>query len=89
VPIEDHSNNILPGIAEKPVGSVSDEDKKTLTMAVEGNFETLFTWNYEQGEYAPIEALYRKAKVSQWDSDLDIDWWSAARSIGPAIRVIR
>lgn len=74
VTIEKDSNKILPGILDLPMETVSDEDKKALIMAVEGTFDTLFTWNYEQGERVPVEALYKKAKVSQWDSELDIDW---------------
>ena len=87
--IEEHSNKILPGIADRPMETVSDEDKKALIITVQGSFDTLLTWNYEQGERVPIDALYKKAKMSQWDSDLDIDWRSAARSIGPAIPAIR
>ena len=71
--VEKHSG-IIRGIVDRPLETVSDEDKKALIMAVEGTFDTLFTWNYEQGEHVPIEALYKKAKTSQWDSDLDIDW---------------
>src|SRR5271155_927982 len=72
--IEEHSNKIPSGMADKPVEAVSDEDKKALIMAVQGSFDTLLTWNYEQCERVPIDALYKKAKMSQWDSDLDIDW---------------
>ncbi|ULK98532.1 ferritin-like domain-containing protein [Bradyrhizobium sp. I71] len=72
--IDKDSNKILPGILDLPMETVSAEDKKALIMAVEGTFDTLFTWNYEQGENKPIETLYKKAKTSQWDSDLDIDW---------------
>jgi hypothetical protein len=74
VTIDKYAGAILPGIADRPLETVSDEDKKALIMAVEGTFDTLFTWNYEQGEHGPLEALYKKAKLSQWDSDLDIDW---------------
>ena len=87
--MRDHSNKILPGIADRPAETVSDEDKKTLIMAVEGTFDTLFTWKYEQGEHVPIEALYKKAKISQWDSDLDIDWSVAGQIDRHAIIVIR
>jgi hypothetical protein len=74
VTTDKYSAKILPGIADRPIETVSDEDKKALIMAVEGTFDTLFTWNYEQGEQGQLEALYKKAKLSQWDSDLDIDW---------------
>lgn len=72
--IDRYAGKIPPGIADRPLETVSDEDKKALIMAVEGTFDTLFTWNYEQGEHGPLEALYKKAKLSQWNSDLDIDW---------------
>src|SRR4029077_4579437 len=74
VTIDKNSDKILPGIADRPIETVSDEDKKALIMAVRGTFDTLFNWNYEQGGSIPIDALYKKAKMSQWDSDLDIDW---------------
>ena len=54
--------------------ALSDREKLELIRAVEGTFDTLFTWDYAKGERAPLEALYRKAKTSQWDVDLDIDW---------------
>ena len=42
--------------------------------AVETSFATLLTWNYDKGERAQVEALYKRAKEKQWDVDLDIDW---------------
>jgi hypothetical protein len=62
------------GVADEPPESASDADKKGLISAVEASFSTLFSWNYEQGERAPVDALYKKARTAQWDSDLDIDW---------------
>lgn len=62
------------GIADQPIETVSDTEKLAMIRAVEGTFDTLFTVDYEQGERGPIDAIYRKAKTSQWDSDLDIDW---------------
>jgi hypothetical protein len=41
---------------------------------VETSFDTLFSWNYDKGERAQVDALYRRAKEKQWDVDLDIDW---------------
>ena len=55
--IDRYAGKIPPGIADRPLETVSDEDKKALIMAVEGTFDTLFTWNYEQGEHGPLEAL--------------------------------
>jgi para-aminobenzoate N-oxygenase AurF len=61
-------------IAGRPADAVSDADKRALIRAVEGTFDTLFTWDYAKGEREQVDALYRKAKSSQWDVDLDIDW---------------
>jgi hypothetical protein len=68
------SNQIPAGLADQSVATVSDTDKRAMIRAVESTFDTLFTFDYDQGERRPIDALYRKAKTSQWDSDLDIDW---------------
>jgi hypothetical protein len=57
-----------------PAEQVSDADKTALVVAVEGTFDTLFTWDYNKGERPQIDALYKKAKTAQWDVDLDIDW---------------
>jgi hypothetical protein len=65
---------IASGLADQAPENVSDADKKRLISAVEASFSTLFTWNYEQGERAPVDALYKKARTMQWDADLDIDW---------------
>lgn len=65
---------ITPGIADAPTDAITAADKIALITAVTATFDTLLTWNYTPGEHTPIEALYKKAKASQWDSDLDIDW---------------
>jgi hypothetical protein len=62
------------GVADAPPHTVSDADRIALIRAVESSFDTLFTWDYDKGERAQIDALYRKAKSAQWDVDLDIDW---------------
>lgn len=73
-------DQIPAGIADQPAEIVSDTDKRAMIQAVESirvvesKFDTLFTFDYDQGERGQIDALYRKAKTSQWDSDLDIDW---------------
>jgi hypothetical protein len=53
---------------------ISDAEKQAQVVAVEGTFDTLFTWDYAKGERAQVDALYTRAKTSQWDVDLDIDW---------------
>ena len=50
------------------------DERKALIHAVQGSFDTLFTWDYEQGERMPLNSLYKKAKLAQWDAELDIDW---------------
>ena len=50
------------------------DEKKALIHAVETGFQTLLIWQYGQGERMPLDALYKKAKLAQWDSELDIDW---------------
>jgi hypothetical protein len=74
VPIESRSEDRIHSLIDQPLETISIDDKKALITAVERTFDTLFTWNYEQGELDTIDALYKKAKMSQWDSDLDIDW---------------
>jgi hypothetical protein len=74
VPIESRSEDRIHSLIDQPLETISIDDKKALITAVESTFDTLFTWNYEQGELDTIDALYKKAKMSQWDPDLDIDW---------------
>src|SRR5689334_7410901 len=57
-----------------PMPAHSTDDKTALIHAVRTGFDTLFTWRYDQGERMPLDALYKKAKLAQWDADLDIDW---------------
>ena len=74
MPIESRSEDRIHSLLDQPLETISIDDKKALITAVESTFDTLFTWNYEQGELDTIDALYKKAKMSQWDPDLDIDW---------------
>jgi para-aminobenzoate N-oxygenase AurF len=62
------------GVAGQPAGEVTECDKRALVTAVECTFDSMFVLDYDQGERAQLDALYRKAKTSQWDVDLDIDW---------------
>jgi para-aminobenzoate N-oxygenase AurF len=52
----------------------TDEEKTSLIHAVQSNFSTLLTWRYDQAMKMPVNALYKKAKLAQWDSDFDIEW---------------
>lgn len=64
--------------ADRPVDTDIPEeasnDKQEVIHAVQSTFKTLFTWRYEQGEKSPLQSLYKKAKLAQWDSEFDIDW---------------
>ena len=42
--------------------------------SVVDNAEAIFTWNYEKGERPRLERLYEKAKTSQWNAEVDLDW---------------
>lgn len=72
--VKANSNDLQPGLVTNQAASLLGDDKTNLIMAVTGRYDTLFNWNYEIGENASLDELYKKAKLSQWDSDLDIDW---------------
>ncbi len=40
---------------------------------VESKFDTVFTWDYERSR-VPLAKLYEKAKSSQWNVEVDLDW---------------
>lgn len=63
-----------PTEAQAKAGADPEADKIALIRAVEGTFDTLFTWDYTQGGRPQIDALYRKARSAQWDADIDLDW---------------
>jgi hypothetical protein len=54
--------------------AVSNSDMTSTISHVQNNAETIFTWNYEKGERPPLEKLYEKAKVSQWNGETDLPW---------------
>jgi hypothetical protein len=41
--------------------------------SVRAEFDTVFTWDYEQSRAALVK-LYEKAKTSQWNASTDLDW---------------
>ncbi len=41
---------------------------------VVNNADTLFTWDYSKGARPKLEKLYEKAKRSQWNAEVDLDW---------------
>jgi hypothetical protein len=48
-------------------------DKLDTVHAVQAEFDTIFTWDYERSRPALIK-LYEKAKTSQWNATTDLDW---------------
>ena len=54
--------------------AVSNSDMTSTISHVQNNAETIFTWNYAKGERPPLEKLYEKAKVSQWNGETDLPW---------------
>jgi hypothetical protein len=49
-------------------------DDGSLAAAVESEFETIFTWDYEKGSRPKLNRLYEKAKTSMWNAETDLDW---------------
>jgi hypothetical protein len=49
-------------------------DDGSLAAAVESEFETIFTWDYEKGARPKLNRLYEKAKTSMWNAETDLDW---------------
>jgi hypothetical protein len=43
-------------------------------LAVSSRYDTLFTWDYEQGARPKLARLYEKAKTSQWNATTDLPW---------------
>ena len=54
--------------------SVVNHDRDEVIRAVQDNADALFTWNYEKGERPALNRLYEKAKTSQWNGEVDLDW---------------
>ena len=54
--------------------SVTTPDDGTLVAAVESEFDTIFTWDYEKGSRPKLNRLYEKAKTSMWNAETDLDW---------------
>jgi hypothetical protein len=62
VPIESRSEDRIHSLIDQPLETISIDDKKALITAVESTFDTLFTWNYEQGELDTIDASTRRRR---------------------------
>ncbi len=54
--------------------SVTTPDDGALAAAVESEFDTIFTWDYEKGSRPKLNRLYEKAKTSMWNAETDLDW---------------
>jgi hypothetical protein len=53
---------------------VVNTDLDEAMHAVASGGDTIFTWDYTKGRYPALERLYEKAKKSQWNAEVDIDW---------------
>jgi hypothetical protein len=42
--------------------------------AVRDHADAIFTWDYEKGARPGLHKLYEKAKASQWNGEVDLDW---------------
>jgi hypothetical protein len=54
--------------------ALTNRDMESDLSAVQSNFDTIFTWNYEKGTRPALNKLYEKAKTSQWNAETDLDW---------------
>ncbi len=54
--------------------SITTPDDGTLAAAVQSEFDTIFTWDYEKGSRPKLNRLYEKAKTSMWNAETDLDW---------------
>ncbi len=54
--------------------SVTTPDDGSLVAAVQSEFDTVFTWDYEKGSRPKLHRLYEKAKTSMWNAETDLDW---------------
>ena len=54
--------------------SLTNRDSTAELLAVQSNFDSIFTWQYQKGTRPQLNKLYEKAKGSQWDGEKDLDW---------------
>jgi hypothetical protein len=54
--------------------AVSNTDLDEILHTVRSNYDTIFTWNYEQGSRPKLNRLYEKAKTSMWNAQTDLPW---------------
>ena len=48
-------------------------DQHDTIHAVEADFDTIFSWDYDRSRGSLVK-LYEKAKTSQWNASTDLDW---------------
>ncbi|HUY86213.1 MAG TPA: ferritin-like domain-containing protein, partial [Acidimicrobiales bacterium] len=72
------TNEELIGRAEindlEAILAVSNSDRDEVIHAVESNYQTIFTWDYEKGARPKLDKLYEKAKTAQWNGQTDLPW---------------
>ena len=54
--------------------ALTNRDVDELVYAVHDDADALFTWDYEKGKRPALNKLYEKAKTSQWNAEVDLDW---------------
>jgi len=54
--------------------SVINTDTDEVLHAVQSNYDTIFTWDYEKGQRPKLDKLYEKAKKAQWNAQSDLPW---------------
>jgi len=54
--------------------SIVNTDDGATTHPVASMFDATFTWDYSKGARPALDKLYEKAKVSQWNGSIDLDW---------------
>ncbi len=57
--------------------------KQGVPTLMPARHEAYFDWRYPAGERKEMETLYRRAKASQWDGDLALDWTTSVDPLNP------
>src|SRR3954464_13526585 len=58
---------------EAILSQVNTDDDEVL-HGVSSAYDALFTWDYGKGARPALDKLYEKAKTSQWNGTMDLDW---------------
>ncbi len=54
--------------------AITNTDVDELVHTISDNADAIFTWDYEKGARPQLNKLYEKAKRSQWNGEIDLDW---------------